>query len=400
MLPQSKSLFSPLRRTTLQLCVACAFAGTVQAQAPTLHQLVTPSATFESTLISIDQVRELPTGGALILDRLVGNVHFADAAWRSSVQTGRTGAGPGEYRDVSQLIPISNSRTLAVHTTGSRGVVFDRGGEPAGEWEAPAWMRNCANRSRPLQGVRFADASDRLYAEAAPIRVDRSGRRQVADAAAIERTRASCERDTVDLIESWHAMLVRGGTVIGNLPVGRPGTYRPPFQGNAQWAVFPDGRVAVVRPEPFTFESIASNGQRRSVRLPHVPVPVTAAHKEAWRTHMTRPVRVVMASRSGVGGVQIARQPAPPEPTAWPRFLPPFPDDALHAGADGKLWIRRSVAADAPALYDVVDAAGALVHRVTLRPRSRLVGVGARFAYVVRIDDDDVEHVERYQLPW
>ena len=47
--------------------------------------------------------------------------------------------------------------------------------------------------------------------------------------------------------------------------------------------------------------------------------------------------------------------------------------------------------------YDVFDGAGTLVRQVTLRPRSRVVGFGNGTVYLVRLDEDDLQYLERYR---
>ena len=86
------------------------------------------------------------------------------------------------------------------------------------------------------------------------------------------------------------------------------------------------------------------------------------------------------------------------EPTEWPRDLPPFLAGALSMGLDGRLWVQRTTAAGAPPTFDVFDAAGRLAERVTLPARTRLVGHGRGVVYLVRIDEDDLEYLERYRL--
>jgi hypothetical protein len=44
----------------------------------------------------------------------------------------------------------------------------------------------------------------------------------------------------------------------------------------------------------------------------------------------------------------------------------------------------------------VFDRTGMLVRKVTLEPRSRVVGFGERTVYVVRTDADDLEYLQRY----
>jgi hypothetical protein len=64
----------------------------------------------------------------------------------------------------------------------------------------------------------------------------------------------------------------------------------------------------------------------------------------------------------------------------------------------GEVWVERTRQADDPTpVYDIFDGAGKLTGLATLRPRSRVVGFGRGAVYVVRIDEDDLQYLERYR---
>ena len=86
------------------------------------------------------------------------------------------------------------------------------------------------------------------------------------------------------------------------------------------------------------------------------------------------------------------------EPAEWPEYLPPYSGSAVFA-PDGLLWIPRLTVARQPPLYDIVNANGRLVERVQLPARTKLVGFGAKSIYVVRMDDDDLQYLQRYPIP-
>jgi hypothetical protein len=63
------------------------------------------------------------------------------------------------------------------------------------------------------------------------------------------------------------------------------------------------------------------------------------------------------------------------------------------------LWVQRAHAADAPPSCDVIDTTGRIVSRVVLPRHTRVVGFGVNSVYLVRIDDDDLEYLQRFRLP-
>jgi hypothetical protein len=60
------------------------------------------------------------------------------------------------------------------------------------------------------------------------------------------------------------------------------------------------------------------------------------------------------------------------------------------------IWVRRAVAAGAPPEYDIVDGQGLLVQKVRLSRRSHVVGFGNDVVYVVRMDEDDLQYLQRF----
>jgi hypothetical protein len=52
-----------------------------------------------------------------------------------------------------------------------------------------------------------------------------------------------------------------------------------------------------------------------------------------------------------------------------------------------------------PPTYDIVDGQGKVFERVELPRRTKLVGFGAKSLYVVRLDEDDLQYLQRHPLP-
>ena len=162
-----------------------------------------------------------------------------------------------------------------------------------------------------------------------------------------------------------------------------------PFPAADAWQVFPDGALAIVRADGYRVDWVLPDGKRVVGKAnPFTPVRVTDADK--------RLPSGPSATRSGGSG-------APPPNKApdleWPEFKPAFfPSNAL-AGSDGRIWIQRHVAAtDARARYDIADRRGVIVEKIELPKGGRIVGFGARSIYVVRLDADDLQYLQRFAL--
>ena len=80
--------------------------------------------------------------------------------------------------------------------------------------------------------------------------------------------------------------------------------------------------------------------------------------------------------------------------------MPPFLGNAVTFAPNGTLWVRRTGPAGQPPTYDLIDATGHVTQRVVLPKKSQVVGFGANNTlYVVRIDEDDLQYLDRYRLP-
>lgn len=84
----------------------------------------------------------------------------------------------------------------------------------------------------------------------------------------------------------------------------------------------------------------------------------------------------------------------------WPATVPPFLAGAATVAPDGTLWVLRTRPHDDPIpTYDLFGARGQLVGRVALPKGTKLAGFGANAAYLIRSDDDELRHLQRYRLP-
>lgn len=96
---------------------------------------------------------------------------------------------------------------------------------------------------------------------------------------------------------------------------------------------------------------------------------------------------------------------APTDPVGLPELTfpaakPPFESGHLFARPNGEVWVLRSRRANDPiAVYDVFTRTG-MIGRVAFPPRTRLVGFGNATVYAARLDEDDLQFLERWSLPY
>lgn len=244
------------------------------------------------------------------------------------------------------------------------------------------------------------DATGRVYLQGRAVARDSDGEFQLADSAPILRWTPPCALDTVAYIPVRHPAGSRVMAGDGVLPfvVGAPGP-RKPFVSESQWAVLPHGRIAVVHLDPYRVDIIDAEGPRtRGPNISDAAILLTDGHKAQWREEQQRS-RPVVVMRRGGGTSQSMRAGPYREPAAWPRVLPPFARDAVRAAPDGRVWVQRHVGAGAPSRLDVFDGRARRVQQVVLPAGRRLLGVGRRALYLLYMDEDDLQYIERYRLP-
>jgi hypothetical protein len=185
-----------------------------------------------------------------------------------------------------------------------------------------------------------------------------------------------------------------------------------------EWALLPDGTIAIVRGQDYHVDFVHPDGSRTSSpKLPfdwkRVPQEekermLDSAKQAAAAREAAAAARAASApagaggsaagsgGRGGgasVGGVRVAAQPTPgsllfamprlPFTTVdlvdLPDYYPPIRGGTVRSDPDGRVWIlpTTSVLAGSGLVYDVVDEKGVLVERVQLPPMRNLVAVGA-----------------------
>jgi len=370
--------------------------------------LTRPDAEYAEPFTSVRGVRELANGKVMVTDVQDKIVQLIDLAAGSAVKIGREGQGPQEYMfpmglygmpDGSVVLQdMGNRRFLPIMADGRIGKPFSPPTPPASASAQPGpgtFMLGAA-----LMNVRGADARGNLYFQGMLMP---SGGSDGSDSVPLMTwDRVSPKVDTVGWLPvpaGERPKVTRdGGRQTVMVRIGGGGAW--PKQ--TLWVPAPDGRIAIVSPDPYQVTWLAGR-----VRTPGPVVPVTLprvteADKKAWLTQQSR-ARPLVMSFGGPGGGRAAPPPSIPTPDAseieWPATLPVFTgNDAVLMTPEGQVWVQRvRSAADKIPSYDIFDGQGKLVGAATLRPNSRVVAFGRGTAYVVRTDDDDLQYLERYR---
>ena len=166
------------------------------------------------------------------------------------------------------------------------------------------------------------------------------------------------------------------------------------------WAVFPDGRIAIVRGATYTVEFIAPDGTKSAGgRIAYTPIKVTDADQKAEMGEAKRVMaeQLKVAQKMMPAGFSIEMELLPP--ATWPANYPAIAPLAALAAPDGRLWVRRSIPFRVGhEQWDVIDATGKLVASWRLPAKTTIAAVGQGVVYTVRTDQDDLRYLQRVEI--
>lgn len=387
------------------LLVGAFVAVSTLAEAQALRILPRVEVEHAEPFTRVAGVRELRDGRVIVLDAQDQSIHLVNLATRTASPIGRQGDGPGEFRLPLRILALPNDSSLVEDMARPNGLLVIT---PDGRAGGLLAANNPALGTMAQASVAATDAQGRLYGRTFAARVG-------GDSVDISRFDASARRwepvarmcpKVVSMLREVGRCGAASAAVPAPLPAGIARAARPlnsapePYTTVDQWAVAPDGRVAVVSVDPY-FVTFFQAGRPpvAGPRIPVAPTRLTEGHRAAWRRERELPVAMVSANRNGTTTSSYQRRPVQ-EPAEWPTHLPPFLPGALAFAPDGTLWVQRTTAdASAPPTYDLIGPVGTVTSQLVLPARTRLVGFGAGTIYLVRIDEDDLEYLQRYRMP-
>lgn len=376
-----------------------------------VRNLPAPDKTFEEPFSSIRQgaLHEKLDGRLIIADPRDKIVSLVDLQRGTSQPIGREGSGPGEFGMPLRVYGAPGDTTFLFDPLNSRYLTIGPDGKPTGSFrvEIETSSRGPGGMSMSsMTMARDSDARGRLYAEAPNITMGPNGPQGSDSTPIIRYDRATKKLDTLAYVAVVKPE-ISGGQ--GNMRVSIGGGN--PLAPRDEWAVFPDGRVAIVRHSPFRVEFVMPDGRRVTpAPFRHTPIRMTAADRreeEALR-ETTRQNSMMMMVTNDNGRMNRSAQIGPganaPPLTPldnWPEFKPPFrPGQAsVWARPNGEFWIRRLEAAGAKGeLYDVVNPAGAVIMQVRIPEGVTLVGFGKNTMYTTTTDEDGLVYLRRHTI--
>jgi hypothetical protein len=384
----------------LVLLAAPAFAQNVQTR-----NLNRPEVEYAEPFTSIAGVKELRDARVLVADPRDKTVQIIDLQAGSAEVLGREGSGPGEYGMPFRVLPMAGDTTGIGDMLNNRILIITPQGRVGGfvDLNVPNEGGGRAGRSMVMVGNNMPSMSDtkgRMYMQGAPFTFV-NGQPQPADSVPLIRwDRTTNKRDTLAFLKlPQNSSSISGGR--GNVSIRIGGG--APFRGADQITVAPDGRVAVVHANPYSVTYVSETGQRTNGQpIRYDRVRVTEGHKREWRDAQKGATRMMMTNDNGRRSATMAPNTDVQDPEDWgDDFMPPFLGGAgstVMFSQDGHLWVRRTGPAGQPPTYDVIDRAGNLALKVVLPQRSRIIGFGNGTVYTIRLDEDDLQYLQRHRF--
>ncbi len=379
----------PLRTTFAAMLAVFAFASPCSAQDDIPQtKLTTPDASLAEPFSSVAGLRELSDGRVLVSDRLEQALRLVDFASGGLEEIGHTGQGPGEYRMPGELLALPGDSTLLVDLGNMRISMVTPDGRLEGS-------ESLVRSDGIFMFPRGVDAKGRIYFDVTGTLSMTPG--SLPDSFAIVALdRAAQTIDTIGLLAREQIRQVRSGGQ--GFAFSGPGM--APFQPADAWAVGPDGRVAVALGVDYRVEWLMRGGERvAGPVVEYEPVRLTDEDKEAWADRMSQGAAVmVMGGSGGSGSGRTMNIPRPDvDEMEWPDVKPAFPRGAVNVTPEGEAWVERYVVFGEPETFDVFDASGRRVRQVVLPEGRRFIGFGDGTLYAVRVDEDDLQWLERYR---
>jgi len=390
-----------IRRYALVMLGFGLSATRLPAQSAPIRDLPKAVKEIDDPFSLIVAAKEYRPGQLLVSDGVEGQVSLVDFAKGAKTQVGRKGAGPGEYTIAAGFFRVAGDTIWILDGAGAaaRIVAFQPDLKPATTFALQLFD---AQDTTIMQGSMFGDTRGRLYSTAMKFKASASG---------------ISVPDSMDLVWFDPRAGSRGGTrtVIGRVRTPSTGKQdiqnqgghikvSTPFPGMVPadaWAVFPDGRVAIVRGANYRVEFILPNGAKPApTSIEYERYKLSEADKQAEMDEVRKRIVQQMGMMKKMMPANVTLDISVTPPPSWPAEYPPLALLSVLPAPNGDLWVRRATPIKLDhERWDVIDRAGKLVARWRLPGKTTIVAIGTGSVYTARTDEDDLRYVQRVDLP-
>jgi hypothetical protein len=359
------------------------------------RRLTTPADEYPEPFDAISGFRALDDQRVLVSDGIGEVLVSVDLGNLSADTLGRKGKGPGEYTMPDQLFPLPGGESLLLDLGNGRMTVVGADGT----FGASHSIAQDDGANFAIVMPRATDGAGNIYYQ--PMGGGPNGGRRDS-AAVLRRPLSGGPSDTVAMIKLQEVKIESSGPASSRNISMRP----VPYSAQDAWDVAADGRVAMARAgSEYRLDWAGTNGAEvRGQPVDYRPVKIGAAEKEEFIDARSAGLGVMVAMDNGRRSVSFGRGGSMgPRPSVgdyqWPDSKPPFPAGSVSVAPDGNAWVRRSTKAGEPQRFDVFDGEGNRTGEVVLPADRRLLGFGPASVYLAYVDEDDLQWLERYEMP-
>ncbi|UCG85821.1 MAG: hypothetical protein JSW71_18190, partial [Gemmatimonadota bacterium] len=360
-------------------------------------RLSEPVASFPQEFSTVRGLLELADGRLLVADGLGQTLLVVDFDASTADTIGRPGQGPEEYRQPDGLYALPGNKILLVDL--GNGRITELGPDLSFGPTMPFSQGDPALGGMILRIPQDVDGAGRIYYQG---RGSMRPGSPLPDSGAVLRwDRESETTDTVAMVK----LQAMNRTTSGGPSNQRVSISPVPLSPQDGWAAAKDGRVAVVRTSPYRVDWVQTDGSViQGSAVDYQPVRIGTDEKVAYledrqRNSVSVSIQVENGRRSMTFGRGGSRSGEPDlDAYEWPRYMPAFDASRVEVSLQGEVWVRRFLEASELPTYDVFDGAGQLVRRVVLPEARELVGFGEGVIYVARIDEFDLQWLEKYEM--
>lgn len=382
-----------MNRTLALGVVAAMLPAIAPGEAMAQRELGRPTASHQEPFDLIAGLRELSDGRVLVADGIAETIVALNLDRGTVAEVGAPGKGPGEYSMPDRLLPLPQDRTLLLDLGNGRMSIITPDGNIV---DSKSIAQDDPDGNFSIVIPRATDGQGRVYFQ--PMGSPRRDGGRPDSAAVVRWDMATSAMDTVAMVKLPEVKVETSGSANNR-------SFRMqqvPYALRDEWAVAPDGSVAVARgTDGYRVDWYRARGLNRGPDLEFRPVTIRDGEKEEFIDAVGNAMSVMMTMDNGRRNVSFGRngnqnRPDPSE-YDWPDSKGPVANNGLYATPEGDVWVRREVPAGEPWLIDVVGRDGTLKEQIRLPAGRRLIGFGNGTVYLANIDQDDLQWLERYR---